>query len=164
MIDKKAAAAAARFMHLRLWSIDFDSAYWTLKAVERAPDESVAMALVRDSVVTYCRPFTTSSHKQKLDSKEVPMEYRSLHIELWELRNKQFAHTDLDLHLPKAMWLGRGNSATLITSCKSFDHQQLLPRREGIERLFLAMRNKVDQLCAKTQQYLESIGILERPV
>ena len=101
-----------QYKFLRLHSIDMDTALGTLKILKRYRRDDIKVALLRDIAVVYSRPFSLNKGmkgKHCLSEKKyVPAEYRDLHSKLLDLRNKQFAHTDVTFHDPKFMkWKAR---------------------------------------------------------
>jgi hypothetical protein len=57
-------------------------------------------AMAAGIATLYCRPFTDNDLIGKLNPNLVPRKFKELHANLFELRNKAFAHTDPSGQLP----------------------------------------------------------------
>jgi len=57
-------------------------------------------AMAAGIATLYCRPFTDNDLIGKLNPNLVPQKFKELHANLFELRNKAFAHTDPSGQLP----------------------------------------------------------------
>jgi hypothetical protein len=136
------------YKFLRLHSVDMDTALGTLKMLKRYRRDDIKVALLRDVAVIYSRPFCCNrgmKGKSSLSEKEyVPAEFRKLHGTILNLRNKQFAHTDVIFHDPKFMkWKGDKGAAYLM-SFKTFDYQGLLRNLKQIEALIKSVESKIN--------------------
>ena len=136
-----------KYCFLRLYSIDMDTAYHTIKMLKRYRRDDIKVALLRDIAVTYSHPFTGNKgikiSKHFLSEKHVPKQYKSLHKKLLESRNGQFAHTDVKFHKPKVMrWRGDAGNAYPM-SFKSFDYLGLFRQLPEIEKLIKAVESSL---------------------
>ena len=98
-----------QYYFYRLYSIDLDNTKHILRILKRYRRKDVRYCLLRDIVVSYCRPFSGNKGKKisthTLNKKVVPKELCILHDELVEIRNQLFAHTDYTYRQPKvANW------------------------------------------------------------
>ena len=149
-------AAFETYCFLRLYSIDLDTAAKAIPVLRRYKRADVQVALLRDIAVTYARPFSVNRGneipKHQLPLTHVPKSARALHKELIDLRNSQFAHTDLKFHDPKVARFGTKQKPWYPMSFKSFDHHRLLHRLAEIEALVKAVEQSVN---AEVQRYEE---------
>lgn len=138
-----------KYCFLRLHSVDMDTALGTLKMLKRYRRDDIKVALLRDIAVIYSRPFSGNKGiklgKHTLSEKRfVPSEYRELHGKLLELRNTQFAHTDVSFHKSKFMkWQGDKGVAYPM-SFKTFDYLGLLRNIKKIESLIKAVESNIN--------------------
>jgi len=144
------------YRFLRLYSIDLDTATKAIAVVQRYKRGDVQAALLRDVAVTYARPFSVNRGveipKHQLPIRHVPKTARALHKELLDLRNWQFAHTDLKFHDPKVARFGTAAKPWYPMSFKSFDYQGLLRRLPDIKALVEAVEHSVN---TEIQRYEE---------
>ena len=91
-------------LHL-LALVDMDSARQSLDHLDQVNDEHLRCVLFRDAVICYAKPFSDNKGLQtknlKISEKGIPKELKSAHREIIDLRNKLFAHMDLDKQNPK---------------------------------------------------------------
>jgi hypothetical protein len=118
----------------RLWLIDMDIASNTIDLIRSAPSRGYQEALLRDLVVSICRPFSQSRGGRSLSSKFIPASHRDLFTLVKHLRDKQFAHTDVDLHRPRFMWWNEAQGV-LGMSFKSSDQHSLLNRLDELSSM-----------------------------
>jgi len=148
------AADFETYYFLRLYSIDFNAAANTARMIKRYKRGDVVSALLRELAVSYARPFSVNKGKlfpkHQLSLVYVPKASRSLHSELLELRQHQFAHTDLNFHSPKISRLITKGEPIYPMSFKSFDYQALLRQLPAIETLINEVALNVN---AKIKQY-----------
>ena len=97
--------------------------------------------------MTYARPFSVNRgnkhRKHQLALKHVPRQAKALHSRLLELRNSQFAHTDLKFHNPKVARFGTKEKPWYSMSFKSFDYQGFLRPLPEIRSLIKAVDESV---------------------
>lgn len=136
------------YKFLRLHSVDMDTALGTLKMLKRYRRDDIKVALLRDIAVIYSRPFSgnkSNTGKHFLSVKKyVPTEYRDLHERLLDLRNKQFAHTDVIFHDPKFMkWKG-DKGVAFPMSFKTFDYLSLLRNLKNVGALIKSVESNIN--------------------
>lgn len=144
-----------KYKFLRLYCSDFNDALHTLKVLRRYRKKDVRYALIRDVVVTYCRPFTESKgfgiRKDLLGLKTVRSEMRGLHNELLTLRKEIFAHTDLTYRNPKvAKWA----PGFYPMSFKGFDYAALERKLPKIEKMIEHAQKQVRDEISKYEKDL----------
>jgi hypothetical protein len=146
------------YCFLRLYSIDLDTALNALRVTKRYKKLAVKCALLRDVTVTYGRPFSTNRGieitKHQLSISHVPKNLRALHEELMQLRNNQFAHTDLKFHNPKVAKFGTRNRPVFPMTFKNFDYQKIFERLNDVETLIKSIDTSIT---SKIQHYEKHI-------
>jgi len=90
--------------HLSL--IDMERVEKSLSLLGETDDSYLREALFRDAVISYVKPFSDNrgEHQRKglrINQKGVPKELKSLHKEFKDIRNKLFAHNDLEYQSAK---------------------------------------------------------------
>lgn len=111
------------FKHLSL--IDMERAWKSLKKMEEVSDDYIKEALFRDAVVSYIKPFSDNrgQHQRKglrISQKGIPPDLKILHKEIEDIRNRLFAHNDLEYQRPE---FGPGTSFSVKGYEKVFlDH------------------------------------------
>lgn len=143
---------------LRLYSIDLDTTVKAIPVLRRYKRGDVQVALLRDIAVTYARPFSINRGilipRHQLSLIHVPKSARAIHKELIDLRNSQFAHTDLRFHDPKVANFGTKQKPWYPMSFKCFDYRRLLDRLSEVEALVKAVEKSVN---AEITRYEERI-------
>jgi len=136
------------YCFLRLYSIDFNTAAHAIVTLKRYRKADVQVALLRDIAVTYARPFSfnrgNEHAKHQLSLEHVPRAARDLHRRLLELRNSQFAHTDLKFLNPKVARFGTREKPWYPMSFKSVDYLGLLRQLPAIKALIQAIEESVN--------------------
>jgi hypothetical protein len=136
------------YCFLRLYSSDLNTAIHAIATLKRYRKADVQVALLRDIAVTYARLFSgnrgNEHPKHYLALKHVPSQARALHKHLLDLRNSQFAHTDLKFHNPKVARFGTKEKPWYPMSLKTFDYQTLLRRIPEIRALVKAVEESVN--------------------
>jgi len=137
-----------KYQFLRLYSIDLDTALFTIRILKRYRRDDVRFILLRDLAVAYARPFSGNEgrliSKHKLQAKHVPSASKELHKELLRLRNEQFAHTDLKFYNPKVARFGSATKPWYPMSFKGYDYGTLLRQLDAIENLIRAVEQSVN--------------------
>ncbi len=132
-----------KYQFLRLHSVDMDTASHTLKMLCRYRRMDIKVVLLRDIAVTYSRPFTGNKgvhiKKHFLSPRYVPKHLKTIHQKLLDLRNEQFAHTDLSFHKPKVSKWRTDNGYFYPMSLKTFDYLGLLRQFSSIDDLIKAV-------------------------
>ena len=141
------------YRFLRLYSIDLDTTVKAIPVLRCYKRGDVQVALLRDIAVTYARPFSLNRGilipKHKLSLTHVPKSARAMHRTLIELRNSQFAHTDLKFHNPRVASFGTKQKPWYPMSFKSFDYRRLLDRLSEVEALVKAVEKSVNAEVAR---------------
>ena len=137
------------YLFLRLYSIDFDTALAGVRLLRQHTGSDLQTPLIRDIAVTYARPFSENrgveQAKHCLRIKYVPKNARALHKTLISLRNKQFAHTDIEFRAPKVVRWGTTENPWYPMSFRSFDSSLLVRRLSEIETLIEGVSVKVKE-------------------
>lgn len=144
------------YLFLRIYSMDLQTAMQSLAALDRCVDPAVRMCIIRDIIVIYCRPFAGNREaeaersKHRLDQvlpRVIPERHAALHLELKRLRNKLFAHSDLDAYGPTAgMWDGKDGPAfpMSFTGLYHEDLNERLPEiRDLVQTVETAVNNEI---------------------
>lgn len=135
-----------QYKFYRLCDHDFDAAIYTLKILRRYKRPNIRNALLRDIIVAYARPFSTSKgklSKHNLPTKIVPLPMRSLHKELIDLRNQLFAHTDLIFKNPEVANWSSGQRKWFPMSYRGFDYSSLNKQINEMSNLITAVKNEL---------------------
>jgi hypothetical protein len=119
-----------KYAFLRLYEHDFEMALQTIKTLGDHENNSVRYPLLRDIVVTYCRPFTESNgigiNKDFHGVKKFPNDQmKLLHSKLLTLRKELFAHTDLTYKNPKISNWSTDERKWFPMSIKGYDYELL---------------------------------------
>lgn len=147
-----------QYQFIRLWEHDVNLAFYTLKILKRYKKDDVRNALLRDIIVTYARPFSSSKGKEikkhKLSLKFVPSQKRNLHNELIDLRNQLFAHTDLQYKNPKVGKWDFGHYKMYPMSFKGFDYKKLHRKIDEITNLITEVHQNLKDKIRELQKNL----------
>ena len=118
-----------------------------LRVLKRYHRKDVRYCLLRDLVVTYCRPFSGNKgdeiSKHALTKKVVPKDLRRLHDELLNLRNQLFAHTDCTYRRPKVVNWSTDSHKWFPMSFRGFDYNKLDGRVSEIHQLVTAVEKNL---------------------
>lgn len=92
------------FHHLTL--IDMGRASMSLKYMSETRDAHIRGALFRDAVISYAKPFSSNKDLSgkpglRMTDSFIPAPLNTAHREVLNLRNKLFAHLDLDHQAPQ---------------------------------------------------------------
>jgi len=103
-----------KYVFYRLVSADLDEAYRSLQEIQRYKRGPVIMALIKNAIVSYARPFMQCKGKYmndyRLREKDVvPTKYRKLHKKILDYRKQVVAHTDVGVREPGLGKLNLGN-------------------------------------------------------
>jgi hypothetical protein len=143
-----------QYCFYRLYSIDFDTTKHTLRVLKRYRRKDVRYCLLRDIVVSYCRPFSGNKGEEilnhTLNKKVVPKELRPLRDELVKLRNQLFAHTDYTYRQPKVADWSTDSYKQFPMSFRGYDYNKLDKRVPEIDKLVVAVEKnfqaKIDKI------------------
>ena len=129
-----------KYAFLRLYEHDFEMALQTIKTLDDHENNNVRYPLLRDIVVTYCRPFTESNgigiNKDFHGVKKFPNEQmKLLHSKLLTLRKELFAHTDLTYKNPKISNWSTDERKWFPMSFKGYDYELLNNELPNIQNL-----------------------------
>ena len=147
-----------KYAFLRLYEHDFEMALHTIKLLRRCRNKEVRYSLLRDIVVTYCRPFTESRGKdikkdflgfKKYESENM----KALHARLMHLRGSLFAHTDLTFKNPQIANWSEGDRKWFPMAFTFFDYEKLDGELPEIENL-IKFTNKA--LIAQLREFEKS--------
>ncbi len=146
-----------KYAFLRLYDQDFEMALHTIKVLKRYRKSDVRFPLLRDIVVSYCRPFTESRgigiKKDFLDNRFPDEEMEELHEELLKLRKQLFAHTDLSYKQPKISNWSTEQKKWFPVSFKGFDYQALDSKLPKIQRLIQCTQSNLREKIAEYENH-----------
>ena len=137
-----------KYAFLRLYAHDLESALQTAKIISRYKKMDVRSALLRDIVVTYCRPFTESRGEgiikdffsiKKFESEDMKL----LHNELIKLRSSLFAHTDFNFKKPQIANWSDGDKKWFPMAVKHYDYSKLNDQLISIVQLIKYVKLKL---------------------
>ena len=123
---------------LRLLSlVDMERAQRSLAKMQETEDPYLKEALFRDAVVSYVKPFSDNRGENqrkglRINQKGIPDKLKSAHKRLEDIRNKLFAHNDLEY---QAAQFGPGTSFS-VKGYESFYSNELV---KPLEELAIAM-------------------------
>ena len=142
-----------QYYFYRLYSIDFDTTRHALRVLKRYRRQDVRVCILRDTVVSYARPFSGNrvekTRNHQLRRKFVPAEFRALHEELLRLRCEQLAHTDRTYYKPKVANWSKPGRKWFPMSFRGYDYSKLDSQVPNIERLVAAVeRNLQSEIAA----------------
>lgn len=156
-----------QYHFLKLYTIDFDTAKHILKVLKRYRRKDVRYCILRDLIVTYCRPFSGNKgehiSKHTLTVKVVPKELRSLHNELLDMRNQLFAHTDYTYRQPKVINWSTDTYKWFPLQFRGFDYEKLDRRVSEISKLILAVESNLQKRIDSIEENIEPAASKRRP-
>ena len=145
-----------QYTFYRLYSIDFDTTKYTLRVLKRYRSKDVRYCLLRDIVVSYCRPFSRNKGEKisnhTLGKKVVPKEFHSLHDELVRIRNQLFAHTDSIYRQPKVANFSTDSHKCFPMSFRGYDYNKLDKRISEIDKLVVAVEKNLQAEIGKIEE------------
>lgn len=145
-----------QYYFYRLYSIDFDTTKHSLRILKRYRRKDVRYCLLRDIVVSYCRPFSGNKGEkisnQVLDKKVVPKEFRPLHDELVGIRNQLFVHTDYTYRQPKVANWSTDTNKWFPMSFRGYDYNKLDKRISEIEKLVVVVEKNLQAKIDKIEE------------
>ena len=144
-----------QYHFFRLCSIDLDTAKHILRVLKRYRRKNVRYCILRDLVVTYCRPFSGNRgieiKKHTLPNKFVPQHLRSLHDELIDFRNRLFSHTDFTYRGPKVLNWSTESYKWFPMQFRGFDYDKLDKRVAKITKLVQAVESNLQTRISKIE-------------
>jgi hypothetical protein len=152
-----------KYVFLRFATGDLEQAIRGLKELLECPSTSIKYALLRDSIVAYCRPFTKCRgkfHKQiRLETEEfVPSVMAALHAQLIELRDQTYAHTDLEPRRPVLHMWRRPQGNIFPIQFKGYDYEGTLSKRDQLVSLFESVLHKIEKkLVQLEKEFAQSV-------
>lgn len=156
-----------QYHFLRLYSIDFDTAKHILRVLKRYRRKDVRYCILRDLIVTYCRPFSGNKGdkmtKHTLTAKVVPKELRPLHNELLNIRNQLFAHTDYTYRQPKVINWSTDTYKWFPMQFRGFDYDKLDKRVPEILKLVQSVESNLQTRIDKIEDNIEQAASKEQP-
>jgi len=148
-----------QYHFLKLYSVDFDSAKRILQVLKRYRRKDVRYCILRDLIVTYCRPFSVNKGdkitKHTLTVKVVPKELRPLHNELLAIRNQLFAHTDYTYRQPKVVNWSTDTYKWFPMQFRGFDYGKLDNRIPEISKLIQSVESNLQARIDKIEDSIE---------
>ena len=138
---------------------DIEAALQSLALIPKTDDNYIKAALIRDAIVSYCRPFTRNDtvfphsrtvikkgQKKKKVSKQlwlphsfVPPRKRVLQRKVMWARNKLIAHSPLKEREPRLALLG----GQFFVTMKGFYYKELISLEAPLKGLCQTMLNKL---------------------
>jgi hypothetical protein len=148
-----------QYHFLRLYSIDLDTAKHILRVLKRYRRKDVRYCILRDLIVSYCRPFSSNKgreiRKHALTKKVVPRELRPLHDELIDLRNQLFAHTDYTYRMPKVLNWSTESYRWFPMQFRGYDYNRLDKRVSEITKLVQAVQGNLQARIDRIEENIE---------
>lgn len=99
-----------KYVFYRICTGDIQECVKTLEMLEHATSESMRVALIKASIVSYARPFSGNqsvykheNKKLRLDKKYIPKNFIETHDRAIELRDKLIAHSDIPYRNPELL-------------------------------------------------------------
>ncbi|BEQ15764.1 hypothetical protein [Desulfoferula mesophila] len=143
-----------KYLFYKVYTIDFDTALRTLRVLSRYRKNDVRYCLLRDIVITYCRPFSKNKgsnfHNSLRSKKFVPQIFLPFHTELMAVRNQLFAHTDLTYYRPQVVNWSTPGQIRFPMAFKGYDYAKLNARVSEIKKLVNSvaqkLQNEIDQM------------------
>ena len=130
-----------KYKFLRLYDMDLEMALQSIEMMKRYRRKDIRYSIIRDVIVTYCRPFTESKgikiKKDLMAVKFTSQDMQSLHNELLTLRKQLFAHTDLIYKKPEVSNWSTEVYKWFPMSFRGFDYSSLDNRVSEIKELVL---------------------------
>ncbi len=128
------------YVFLRFADGDVSQALMALDHLLMVEADFMRICLLKEAAVSYCRPFKRSKGTfpgvLQLDNCFVPSDQMNLHEELIGLRDKVFAHTDIDVRHPVLHCWTRTPNPIFPIQFKGYDYPQLLARLDEMRSLF----------------------------
>jgi len=99
-------AIEERYVLSHLSLIDMDRVSRSIDFLSTTVDEHLREALFRDAVVSYAKPFSDNrgvftKRGLRISDKNIPSDLKAAHLAIIRLRDKLFAHMDLDVQTPE---------------------------------------------------------------
>lgn len=139
--------------------MDFEVALQTIKVMKRYDRKNVRYPLLRDLIVTYCRPFTESRginiKKDFVSIKFNSKKMEELHKELLSLRKVLFAHTDLEYKNPTVVNWSTDIKKWFPMAFKGFDYEALEKQLSGIKSLIEYSQSQLEEQIREQEKYFE---------
>lgn len=100
--------AEERYVFFRLCAGDIQECVKSLEMLGDAVSDRMRVVLVKASIVSYARPFSSNKplyreQSWRLDKKYVPNEFCQVHEQAIEYRNKLIAHSDIPHRSPELL-------------------------------------------------------------
>lgn len=99
-------AIEERYVLSHLSLIDMERVARSVEYLATAVDEHLREVLFRDAVVSYAKPFSDNrgvfaKKGLRISEKGIPQQLKAAHLEIIRIRDKLFAHMDLDMQKPQ---------------------------------------------------------------
>lgn len=141
------------YLMSRLYWHDLQEALLTLRLLKGLRRPHTKFCLLRDFVVSYCRPFSENRaplvRKHRLGKRFVPVHHRKLHDELLTLRSQVFAHSDFEYHRPRVARWQTPKGPVYPMTIRTATYTDLLSRvadlrelAEGVQRSLTTFQGK----------------------
>src|SRR5688572_2106300 len=149
-----------QYVFLRLADNDIAKALAILQLIRGSSNEQIQLALLKQAVIAYCRPFKTSygthTKRHQLPVSVVPAPMAALHVELETLRDEEFAHTDLSALTPKLIpHFMFGDTSTFPILRRTATGPSLMKRLPDLTALF---EHVLDAVMTKAKTLATSLG------
>ena len=136
------------YAFMRLADSDFDSARRSIKSLSRVRHPDTVSAIIRDSLISYARPFTGNRgiiKKKNLRLLEslVPEKMLEAHKKIMDVRNQIVAHTDVSYRKPMVGKIKGKSSKLYPISYKGFYYEDLLKLPNILEPLIKELGSKL---------------------
>lgn len=117
----------------------------SIENISEMDDPHLKDALFRDAVVTYVKPFTSNKGENiknglRLNEKGIPKDLKAAHKSLIDIRDKIFAHNDLEY---QSATFGPGSSFTVKGYEYFFSEDLLSPLNDLASTMHEHLRNEM---------------------
>jgi hypothetical protein len=144
-----------RYLSLRLSEHDMEQCCHSINMATALNDNRLIYPLMRDAVVSYCKPFSGNKGrggvKRSLSMKEwVLKEHWELHRQLIEVRNLSFAHSDLEAKNPNLAMSNNGVKVHVMMSFVGVQFEEFSKQKALIYSMAKGLQNR---LWAELEKY-----------
>ncbi len=147
------------YAFMRLADSDLDSALRSIKSLRRVKHPDSVSAIVRDSLVSYARPFTgnrgvVKKRNLRLIESLVPDELKTSHEKVMNIRDQIVAHTDVSYRKPIVGEFKGKSSKLYPISYKAFYYEDILKLPKILEPLIMMVgKNLWDEIQRYEQEH-----------
>ena len=137
-----------QYVFYRLVSADLDEAYRSLEAIRRYKRGPTIMALIKNAIVSYARPFKRCNGRYgrySISPRFVPKNHLELHKLLMHHRDRIIAHTDIDVREPKLVRWDFGSTVAYPIQLKGsgYYYEDYLALVDEMKELIQSVKNAV---------------------